>query len=167
MGVFPPSKAVIHDEFQRMKTIREIALNDDIIAFLEKAHTLLKAKGATNPQGPFKRPLLHYAAMGNCTELLHFQLQNGAAVDCCDQNKRTPLFWAAEYDMLESVEILLKNRAKINAEDDMFCTPRSTLRHACTHQATETEAYLRMMGAKEKGAKRRWFWGKIERFKCS
>ena len=160
MGDFPSSKAVIHDEFQRMKTIKKIALNDDIIAFLKEAHASLKANGATNPQGPFKRPLLHYAAMGNCTELLRFLLQNGAAVDFCDQNKRTPLFWAAEYDALESVKILLKNGAKINAEDDMFSTPLSTLRHACKHKATETEAYLRMIGAKEKGAKRRWFWGK-------
>lgn len=62
MEGFPYSKALIHDEFQRMKTIREIALDDDIIAFLEMAHASLKANGATNPQGPFKRPLLHYAA---------------------------------------------------------------------------------------------------------
>lgn len=156
MEVFPYSEAAIH-EFQRMKTIREIALDDDIIAFLEEAHASLKANGATNPQGPFKRPLLHYAAMGNCTELLRFLLQNGAAVDCCDQNKRTPLFWAAEYDALESVKILLKNGAKINAEDDMFSTPLSTLRHSCKHKGTETNAYLTKMGAKEKGAKRRWF----------
>lgn len=156
MEVFPYSKTAIR-EFQRMKTIREIALDDDIIAFLEEAHASLKANGATNPQGPFKRPLLHYAAMGNCTELLRFLLQNGAAVDCCDQNKRTPLSWAAEYDALESVKILLKNGAKINAEDDMFSTPLSALRHACNHKATETDAYLTKMGAKEKGAKRRWF----------
>lgn len=166
MGVFPPSKAVIHDEFQRMKTIREIALNDDLIAFLEDAHASLMGKGASNPQGPFKRHLLHYAAMGNCTELLCLLLENGAAVDCRDQNKRTPLFWAAEYDALESVKILLMNGAKIKAEDDIFSTLLSTLRHACAHQARETEAYLIMMGAKEKGSKRRWFWGKIEGLKC-
>lgn len=56
---------------------------------------------ATNPQGPFKRSLLHYAAMGNCTELTHF-LQNGAAVDCRDQNQRTPLSWAAENGALDT-----------------------------------------------------------------
>ena len=167
MEGFPYSKALIHDEFQRMKTIREIALNDDIIAFLEMAHASLKANGATNPQGPFKRPLLHYAAMGNCTELLRYLLQNGAAVDCRDQNKRTPLFWAAEYDALESVKILLKNGANINAEDDMFSTPLSTLRHACEHEATETDEYLRMMGAKqEEGAKRRW-WEKMLKCICT
>ena len=95
----------MNDKFQCMKTIREIALNDGVIAFLEEAHASLKANGATNPQGLSKRPLLHYSAMQNCTKLLHFLLQNGAAVDCCDQNKQTPLFWAAEYDALESVEI--------------------------------------------------------------
>ena len=60
----------------------------------------------------------------------------------------------------KNVKILLKNGVKINAEDDMFSALLSTLRHACKHQATETEYYLRKMGAKEKGAKRRWFWGK-------
>ena len=44
----------------------------------------------------------------------------------------------------------------------MFSTPLSTLRHACKHKATETDAYLRMVGAKEKGAKRqKWFWEKM------
>lgn len=88
MEVFPYSKSAIHDEFQRMKTIKEIALNDDIIAFLE-AHASLKANSATNPQTPYKRSFLPYAAIGNCTKLLCFLLQNGAAIDCCDQNKQT------------------------------------------------------------------------------
>lgn len=59
MGVSPDSKAAIHDKFQRMKTIREIAINNDIIDFLEKAHadmydqyqiqlaTLVKISGLT------------------------------------------------------------------------------------------------------------------------
>ena len=72
MGVFPYSNAVIHDEFQRMKTLREIALNDAIIAFLEEAHASLKANGATNPQGPSKRSFLHCchgAAVGRLDSL--------------------------------------------------------------------------------------------------
>lgn len=90
--------------------------------------------------------------MGNCTELLCFLLQNGAAVDFHDQNKRTPLFWAAEYDALESVKISLMNGAKINAEGDMFSTPLST------------EAYLivrRRNDLSDDGSG-----GKIERIKC-
>lgn len=48
--MFPYSEAAIH-EFQRMKTIREIALDDDIIAFLEEAHASLKAKCCNKPSG--------------------------------------------------------------------------------------------------------------------
>ena len=111
---------MIAREFQRMKTIREIELNHNIIAFLDDIHASLNEKGATNPIGPFKRSLFHYAAMGDCTELIRFLLQNGAAVDCRDQNKRTPLSWAAEYGALNTVKILLENGAEINSTDDMF-----------------------------------------------
>ena len=169
MGIPPHSKAVIDGEFRRMKTIREIRLDHDIMAFLDDVHASLNVKGATNSRGPFKRPLLHYAAMGNCTELIHFLLQNGAAVDGRDQNKRTALFWAAEYGALDAVKILLANGAKINARDDMFSTAVGSLLYAGNPmgQIAGTEAYLREMGAKEKGAKRRWIWDKIEWLKRS
>ena len=120
MGV---SHTMIAREFQHMKTIQEIELNHNIIAFLNDVHASLNEKGATNPIGPFKRSLFHYAAMGDCTKLIRFLLQNGAAVDCRDQNKRTPLSWAAEYGALNTVKILLENGAEINSTDDMFCTP--------------------------------------------
>ena len=57
MGV---SHTMIAREFQRMKTIREIELNHNIIAFLDDVHASLNEKGATNPIGPFKRSLFHY-----------------------------------------------------------------------------------------------------------
>lgn len=159
------SKSIIDGKFQRMKSFRENRLDNDIMTFLKRACASLNAKGASNYQGPYKRPLLHYAAMGDCTELLRFLLQNGAEVDCHDQNKRTPLSWAAEYGALGTVKILLANGAKLNTTDDMFSTPLTWLLQAGTGQRADTEAYLRMKGAKEKGATRRWFWGKIERKK--
>lgn len=168
MGVSPHSKSMIAGEFQRMKTIREVTLNHNIIDFLDDAYASLNEKGVTNPQGPFKRRLFHYAAMGDCTELICFLLQNGAAVDCRDQNKRTPLSWAAEHGALNTVKILLENSVKINSTDDMFSTPLTWLLHAAdpsTGQIAGTEAYLRKMGAKEKGAKRRLIWNMIERIK--
>ena len=152
MGVSPHSKTMIAGEFQRMKTIREITLDHNIIAFLDDVYAPLNEKGATNPQGPFKRSLFHYAAMGDCTELIHFLLQNGAAVDCRDQNKQTPLSWAAEYGALNTVKILLENGAEINSTDDMFMMPETWLIHAADlsrGQVADTEAYLKEMGAKE------------------
>ena len=66
------------------------------------------------------------------------------------------------------MKILLENGAEINSTDDMFSTPLTWLLHAADPsrgQIADTEAYLREMGAKEKGAKRRLFWDMIERIK--
>ena len=99
----------------------------------------------------------HYAAMGDCKELLLYLLQwkQGKAKEDHDQNKRTPLSWAAEYGALRVVKILLENGAEINSMDDMYSTPLSWLIHAGTGTSrTATEAYLRKSGATERGAKR-------------
>lgn len=147
----PRAKAMIDSEFRRIGRIREIRLNHHIMAFLEDVHASLDAGRAGNPLGPFRRSLFHYAAMGDCTELVCLLLQIGAAVDCCDQNERTPLSWAAAYGALNVVKILVENGAKVNSTDDMFCTPLSWLLHAGVPSSmlARTEAYLRGMGAKE------------------
>jgi ankyrin repeat protein len=164
MGIPPESMAIIDGEFLRLKKIPEIELDQDIVAFLDAAHSSLKSKGALNPRGPFKRSLLHYAAMGDCCELLCCLLRAGADKDDCDQNGRTPLSWAAEYAALSSVKILLKHGANINSMDDMYSTPLSWLRHAGkpTAQSKATNAYLRKNGAK-RGAIRGWYLRKIRK----
>jgi ankyrin repeat protein len=103
--------------------------------FLNDVHSSWASKAASNPRGPFKRSLIHYAAMGGCSELLRFLLRNGAAKDDRDQNKRTPLSWAAEYGAFTSVKILLEHGAKINSTDDMYSTPLSWLIHASSSTA--------------------------------
>jgi ankyrin repeat protein len=160
------SKAIIDDEFRRMKNIAEIRLSDDIKAFLNDAHSSMESKGASNPRGPCMRSLIHYAAMGDCPELLRCLLRTGAAKDDRDQNKRTPLSWAAEYGALNSVNILLEHGANINSTDDTYSTPLSWLIHAGPHteQAKATEVYLRKNGAKKKSAKRCWILRKIGMF---
>lgn len=148
------SKATIDGGFQRIMSLQEVRLDYNITSFLENSYASFNAKSATNPQGPFRRSLLHYAAMGDCTKIVCILLQNGAAVDCRDQNRRTPLHWAAEYGALDCVKILLKNGAELNAKDDMGSTPLEALLHAGTGQTAKTEAYLRKC-AKETDAKRR------------
>ena len=158
------SMTMIDGEFQRLKVMTEISLNKDLVAFLEDAHLSLKSEGICNPRGPFARSLVHYAAMGDCTELLLYLLQwnRGAAKEDHDQNKRTPLSWAAEYGALRVVKILLENGAEINCMDDMYSTPLSWLIHAGTGTSrTATEAYLRKSGATERGAKRAWILRKL------
>ncbi|GIJ86969.1 hypothetical protein Asppvi_005868 [Aspergillus pseudoviridinutans] len=164
MGIPPESMAIIDGEFLRLKKIREIELDQDIVAFLDAAHSSLKSKGASNPRGPFKRSLIHYAAMGDCCELLRYLLEAGAFEDDLDQNRRTPLSWAAEYAALGSVKILLEYGANINSMDDMYSTPLSWLVHAGkpTAQSKATKAYLRKNGAK-RGAMRGWVLRKIKR----
>jgi hypothetical protein len=162
--ISPESMGIIDDEFLRLKEFNEIKLNGDIRDFLEDVHSSFKSKCALNPRGPkFKKSLIHYAAMGDCSELLRFLLANGAPKDDRDQNSRTPLSWAAEYGALKSVKILLEYGAEINSKDDMFSTPLSWLVHSGvpTPQLAATEAYLRQKGAKEKGAKRSWILRKI------
>ncbi|KAG2024701.1 hypothetical protein GB937_003398, partial [Aspergillus fischeri] len=159
------SMVIIDGEFQRLREFREIKLDDEILAFLQAANSSLKSKGATNPRGPFKRSLIHYAAMGDCSELLRLLLKTGAAKDDRDQNRRTPLSWATEYGALDSVKILLECGAKVNSTDDMYSRPLSWLMHsgAATGQFEATEAYLRENGAK-KAAKPHWTLRKIEVF---
>lgn len=119
--ISPESMAIIDGEFLRLKEFNEVKLNADIQDFLEDAHSSFTSKGALNPREPrFKRSLIHYAAMGDCSELLHFLLATGAARDDRDLNSRTPLSWAAEHGALKSVKILLEDGAEINSMDDMF-----------------------------------------------
>jgi ankyrin repeat protein len=175
----PSNISIIDQELRRIKEIAEIKADNNIMAFLNDVHSSLHSKAASNPRGPFKRSLIHYAAMGDCSELLRFLLRNGAAKDDRDQNKRTPLSWAAEYGALTSVKILLEHGAKINSTDDMYSTPLSWLIHngalpppkateaqkkAKEAQIKATEALLRIRGAKEKGHKRRWILRKIRMF---
>ncbi|KAB8239019.1 uncharacterized protein BDW43DRAFT_305904 [Aspergillus alliaceus] len=100
MSIPLDSKTVIDGEFRRLKNIAEIRLSDDITAFLNDAYSSIESKGASNPRGPYKRPLIDYTAMGDCPELLRHLLRTGAAKDDRDQNKCTPLSWAAEYGAL-------------------------------------------------------------------
>jgi hypothetical protein len=181
----PSNVSIIDQEFRRIKDIEEIKSDNDIMAFLNDVQSSLDSKAALNPRGPFKQSLIHYAAMGDCPELLRFLLQNSAAKDDRDQNKRTPLSWAAEYGALSSVKILLEHGAKVNSMDDMYSTPLSWLIHAgalppkvteAPKRATEaqkkareaqikaTEALLRRRGAKEKGYKWCWILRKIRMF---
>lgn len=51
------SMTIIDGEFQRLKGIREISPNKDVVAFLEDAHLSLKSKGICNPRGPFAKSL--------------------------------------------------------------------------------------------------------------
>jgi ankyrin repeat protein len=152
--------STINAEFERMKDIPEIKLDDDIMAFLKGVHSSFDLKTTSNPRGPLKRSLIHYAAMGDCSELLRFLLESGATKDDRDQNERTPLSWAAEFGSLTSAKILLKHGAKINSIDDMNGTPLSWLIHAGapTAQTKATEAFLRKKGAKESAKRRRIFW---------
>lgn len=151
------SKEAIDAEFRRLMEIREIRLDPKALIFLKNAWNSLESKDLRDIRGPMKRSLLHYAAMGDCSELIRYLLLNEARVDEQDRNKRTPLPWAAEYASLNATKILLLNGAKVNSLDDMYLTPLSWLLHAGPNSDRNalTEAYLISKGAKDKGAKRR------------
>ncbi|KAJ5240420.1 uncharacterized protein N7469_002011 [Penicillium citrinum] len=115
--------SLIVQEFQRLEELKENKLNNVIISYLEKTYKEIQFRGICNPRGPFKKSLIHFAAMGDCTELLQHLLDFDAPVDDRDQNKRTPLSWAAEYGSFDATKILLKNGAKVNSLDDMYTSP--------------------------------------------
>ncbi|KAJ6126313.1 hypothetical protein N7523_001925 [Penicillium sp. IBT 18751x] len=165
MAAYKVSMKTIDEELERLMKFPAIERATEDPKFLNMARASLESKNLVDLRGPMNRSLMHYAAMGNCSELIRYLLLSNAAVDVRDRNKRTPLSWASEYASLNVVKILLLNGAKINSTDDMYTTPLSWLLGAGpVNESAETEAYLRKMGGKEKGMKRRWILKKLRLF---
>lgn len=155
---------IIDKEFELMKELSENKLNNDISIYLDETHSKIQLRGIYNPRGPYKRSLAHFAAMGDCVTLLERLLDLGTPVDDLDQNKRTPLSWAAEYGSLRAAKALLKKRAKINSLDDMYRSPLTWLEYAGSTECKDLEAtrsYLKENGATMRGAKRAWIFKKL------
>ncbi|CAG8005980.1 unnamed protein product [Penicillium salamii] len=160
-----PGCSDIGPEFDRLKNIKTISLNAKLVAFVEKAHSSIQERGRFKQRDCYKRSLLHYAAIGNCTNLLLFLLQSKRSIDSRDQCGRTPLSWAAEYGSLDVAKILLEQGANINALDYEDCSPLTYLIHAANPEIgrhEDTKAYSIGNGAKEgklRGIKFAWVWG--------
>lgn len=159
-----PSNPDICYKFGRLKSIREISLNEDLLKFVEKSYSSLQSRRCLKRRDYFKRSLLHYAAMGDYTHLLYCLLQSKSEIDSQNIWGRTPLSWAAEYGSLHFVKILLERGANVNAMDYEGSTPLTWLIHAGDPNIkilAATEAYLKERGAKEdtmRGIKRAWVW---------
>lgn len=61
---------------------------------------------------------LHLAVEGDCTEIVHLLLENGANIDVRDDNGDTPLLIAFKNYRKELAETLLKNKVNICAQDN-------------------------------------------------
>ena len=148
-----PNRTTIGHEFARLKKIREISLNDDLVTFVEESYASLQSQGVLEQLDCFKRSLLHYAAIGDCTNLLLYLLHSEPEIDSRDQWGRTPLSWAAEYGSLDIVRILIDRGADANAMDYERSTPLTWLIYAGSFEPFEkwaaTEAFLRQRGARE------------------
>lgn len=159
-----PGWSDIGPEFDRLKNIKRISLNAKLMAFVDKAQSSLQSRGRFKQRDCYKRSLLHYAAMGNCTTLLQHVLHSKPNIDSRDQWGRTPLSWAAEYGSLAVAKILLEQGANINALDYEDCSPLTYLIHAANPEIgrhEDTMAYFRERGAKEgklRGIKLAWVW---------
>ncbi|KAJ5378309.1 uncharacterized protein N7496_005718 [Penicillium cataractarum] len=148
-----PDRTTIGLEFARLKDIREISLNNDLVTFVEESYASLQSRGIPVQLDRFKRSLLHYAAMGDCINLLLYLLHSEPEIDSRDQWGRTPLSWAAEYGSLDVVRSLIDQGADVNAMDYEGATPLTWLLYAGSFEPFEkwaaTEAYLRERGARE------------------
>jgi ankyrin repeat protein len=111
-----PRSTDISPEFDRLKSIREICLNEDLVKFVEKSYSSLQSRRCLKRRDYFERSLLHYTAMGGCTNLLHNLLQSRPEIDSRDMWGRAPLSRVAEYGSLH-VKILLERGANVNAID--------------------------------------------------
>jgi ankyrin repeat protein len=118
-----PSTTDIGPGFDRLKRIREISLNEDLVMFVEKSYSSLRSRRGLKRRDQFKRSLLHYAAMEDCTDLLHYLLQNELDIDSRDMYGRKPLSCAAEYGSFHVVKILLERGENVNAMDYEGSTP--------------------------------------------
>ncbi|GAA93212.1 hypothetical protein AKAW_11324 [Aspergillus luchuensis IFO 4308] len=152
-------------EFDRLRNDYILEADKNASKFLEEARTSLESPQRLKRRDTFKRSLLHYAAMGNCTHLLLYLLQHKLNIDSRDMHGRTPLSWAAEHGSLAAAEILLDHGADINAMDYENGTPLSYLVYAGNPEKGNlkaTEAFLRERGAKLNGSrnafKRAWVW---------
>jgi ankyrin repeat protein len=144
--------------------MRDNQVSEEIMDFLEKAHWDLKVRGISNPSGPFNRSLIHYAAMGDCKELLLQLLVIRTPINPRDGDKRTPLSWATQYGSYVTARILVENGADINALDNMYLTPLSRLLQqdkAETNHYQALKLYLEKNGATRKGRKRAWIMRRI------
>jgi ankyrin repeat protein len=149
-----PDYTDIGPEFDHLKNMMEILLNEDLVRFVEKACSSLQSRRGLKRRDCYKRSLLHYAAMGNCTNLLLYILQTerNNVIESRDMWGRTPLSWAAQYGSLTVTKILLEQGANVNARDYEGGTPWTWLVHAgdsTSKSLPATEAYLRETGAKE------------------
>jgi ankyrin repeat protein len=158
MALHTPT-SIIDKEFEHLKNMRENRLNKEIMNCLDKTQNEIQLRGIFNPRGPYKKSLIHFAAMGDCT-VSSKPTGRPYYRDDLDHNKRTPLSWAAEYGSLGATKILLKNGAKVNSLDDMYCSPLTWLIHAGSPREA-TRSYHKENGATTKGAKRAWILNKL------
>jgi ankyrin repeat protein len=155
---------VIDRGFRRLKRMRDNQVSEEIMDFLEKAHSDLKCSGISNTSGPFKRSLIHYAAMGDCKELLLQLLAIRTPINYRDGDKRTSLSWATQYGSYVTARILVENGANVNALDKMYLTPLSRLLQSDkvgTNDHQALKLFLEKNGATRKGTKRAWIMRRI------
>ncbi|KAJ5900278.1 uncharacterized protein N7473_004348 [Penicillium subrubescens] len=155
---------VIGGEFRRLKRMKDNQCSEDVIDFLEQAHSLLKFNGISNLRGPCEKSLIHYAAMGDCQELLLQLLALRTPINLRGGDKRTPLSWAAQYGSYVTARILVENGANVNSLDNMFMSPLSRLlqnANSETKNYAALKVYLEKNGASRKGKKRAWIAEKL------
>ena len=137
-------------------------LQRDILNFLCEAQRTLGSRGNQNPTGPYKRSLIHYAALADATELISYLSRCGASIDEPDQNRRTPLSWAAEFGACNTAIILLKKGAKVNPLDDFHSTPLSWSINCGDENRKRMQAILRRYGGRVEENRRGWIVDKLK-----
>lgn len=108
---------------KRKMTALHIAASEGQLSIVK---ALIESKADITVVDVNQQMALHHAAMNGYSDVVEFLLGlNKRHVDAVDKRQQTPLHLAvsAEKGAKETVEILLKHEADVNARDDEGCTP--------------------------------------------
>ena len=82
-----------------------------------------EAKGRVLGKDKYKRSALTLAVKNGHTKLASMLLQRGSEWDHPDSSVNTPLHYAAAYGWIDSMNLLLKTGADVNAQNSWKITP--------------------------------------------
>lgn len=115
---------------------------------------LLDAKARVLGKDKFKRTALTVAVRNGHTKIASLLLQRGSEWDHVDSSMNTPLHYAAAYGWLDSIDLLLKAGADVNAQNSWKISPINIAmlknHHGCVKRFLE-EPNVDVNGKDEKG----------------
>ena len=100
--------------FRKQDLVYQAAMDGDL-DFVESCYN--EGVEVAAETGRLGRSALHYAAMGDQVGVAQFLLEQGANVNCVDDDEATPLHLAAYMDAVAMTQWLIEHGANVDARD--------------------------------------------------